>query len=150
MVEVKKVKDEKNLNTVMKFNDELDIAMTPYLPEFLADYKHPAAKADDPYWHEILEGNKAVSALAYLDNNPIGMIIIKFNDKIAIIESLFVIDEYRKQGIGKKLLEFANSEAKERECGVMFINVLIENVKAKKLYKELGFNDFRTTLVKKI
>lgn len=150
MVEVIKVTDEKSLNTVMKFNNELDVAMTPYLPEFLADYKHPAAQADDPYWSEILEGNKAVSALAYIDSNPIGMIIIKFNDKIAIIESLFVIDEYRNQGVGKKLLEFANKEAKERECGVMFINVLIDNIKAKKLYKALGFNDFRTTLVRKI
>jgi len=150
MTEIIKVTDEKNLDAVMKFNNELDTAMIPFLPKFLAGYHHPEPQIDDPYWQEILKGEKALSFLVYSDGNPIGMSIIEFKEKVAIIESLFVMEQYRNQGVGKSLLEFAKKEAKVRECGVMFINVLIENVKAKKLYKELGFNDFRTTLVKKI
>ena len=139
MTEIIKVTDEKNLATVMKFNKELDTAMVPFLPKFLADYHHPEPQIDDPYWQDIIKGEKAISFLVFNDGNPIGM-----------IESLFVTEKYRGQGIGKKLIELAKKEALERDCNLMFLNVLIDNTKAKKLYQESGFIDFRTSMVTKL
>ncbi|MDD4832242.1 MAG: GNAT family N-acetyltransferase, partial [Clostridia bacterium] len=95
MTEIIIVTDEKNLATVMKFNKDLDIAMTPFLPKFLADYRHPEPQIDDPYWQDIIKGEKAVSYLVFNDGNPIGMSIIEFKDKIAMIESLFIMEQYR-------------------------------------------------------
>jgi len=150
MTEIIKVMNEKNLATVMKFNKELDTAMVPFLPKFLADYHHPEPQIDDPYWQDIIKGEKAVSFLVFNDGSPIGMSIIEFKDKIAMIESLYVMEKYRGQGIGKKLIELAKKEALERDCNLMFLNVLIDNTKAKKLYQESGFIDFRTSMVTKL
>ncbi|HRX13939.1 MAG TPA: GNAT family N-acetyltransferase [Eubacteriales bacterium] len=150
MTEIIKVTDEKNLATVMKFNKDLDTAMIPFLPKFLADYHHPEPQIDDPYWQDIIKGEKAVSYLVFNDGNPIGMSIIEFKDKIAMIESLFIMKQYRSQGMGKKLIEQAKKEALERDCNLMFLNVLIDNTKAKKLYQESGFIDFRTSMVTKL
>ena len=150
MTEIIKVTDEKNLATVMKFNKDLDTAMIPFLPKFLADYHHLEPQINDPYWQDIIKGEKAVSYLVFNDGNPIGMSIIEFKDKIAMIESLFIMKQYRSQGMGKKLIEQAKKEALERDCNLMFLNVLIDNTKAKKLYQESGFIDFRTSMVTKL
>jgi GNAT superfamily N-acetyltransferase len=54
------------------------------------------------------------------------------------IEDIFVLPEYRSQGIGKALLTFCFDLAKERGCGRVEWTVLDWNVVAQEFYQSLG------------
>lgn len=79
------------------------------------------------------------------DNKPVGMITYVFNDKIktrhiANIFGVYVKKEYRKQGIGKKLIERALSNIKKNK-EIIKINLCV-NPKQKtalNLYKKYRF-----------
>jgi len=59
--------------------------------------------------------------------------------KAALFEDLVVRPEYRKQGIGAKLLEYVIGQA--REQGVLRLTLLtdMQNEQAQVLYRKLGF-----------
>ena len=59
--------------------------------------------------------------------------------KAALFEDLVVHPEYRKQGIGAKLLEYVIGQA--REQGVLRLTLLtdMQNEQAQVLYRKLGF-----------
>jgi GNAT superfamily N-acetyltransferase len=59
--------------------------------------------------------------------------------KAALFEDLVVRPEYRKQGIGAKLLEYVIAQA--REQGVLRLTLLtdMQNEQAQVLYRKLGF-----------
>ena len=54
------------------------------------------------------------------------------------LEDLFVLPEYRKQGIGKALLRFCIQTAHARGCGRMEWTCLDWNTDAQKVYEGLG------------
>ncbi len=54
------------------------------------------------------------------------------------LEDLFVLPEYRRQGIGKALLTQLAQIAVERNCGRLEWSVLDWNVSAQKFYRSMG------------
>ncbi|MBN2734871.1 MAG: GNAT family N-acetyltransferase [Methanomicrobiaceae archaeon] len=54
------------------------------------------------------------------------------------LEDIFVLEEYRKRGIGKTLFEFCRSKAAERGCGRMDWTVLTWNEPSIKFYEKFG------------
>ena len=54
------------------------------------------------------------------------------------LEDLYVLEEYRKKGVGRALLERCIEEAAAQECGRMEWSVLTWNVKAIEFYEKLG------------
>jgi GNAT superfamily N-acetyltransferase len=52
------------------------------------------------------------------------------------LEDIYVLEEYRRQGIGGKLFDFCKSKAKENGCGRMEFTVLEWNKSAQKFYEE--------------
>lgn len=54
---------------------------------------------------------------------------------------LIVKREYRRQGIARKLLDFALSKAKEMNYKEASIGVDLDNYLALKLYVDTGFNN---------
>ncbi|HME51088.1 MAG TPA: GNAT family N-acetyltransferase [Candidatus Lokiarchaeia archaeon] len=82
---------------------------------------------------------------AVIDDKLIGMIVLVFNSRIktkhiANIFGVYVENEYRGQGIGKKLME-AVLDAIEENGNIVKINlsVNIQQKAAISLYKECGF-----------
>ena len=59
--------------------------------------------------------------------------------KAALFEDLVVRDDYRRQGIGAKLLEYVIGQA--RELGILRMTLLtdMQNERAQVLYRKLGF-----------
>lgn len=55
------------------------------------------------------------------------------------INSLFLMEEFRGQGIGKKLLQFIIETKIDEGQGLFDIQVLKDNEPANKLYESLGF-----------
>ena len=60
-------------------------------------------------------------------------------DKQAEINEFYVESDFRKKGIGKKLLEEAKAELKKRNTEVIFVWTHEYNKKAINLYKKSGF-----------
>ena len=70
-----------------------------------------------------------------------------------ILNDLFVAATYRKQGIGRKLIEAAMQFAKAQGAGFIQLETTPENTTAQRLYEAIGFqqyNPFEGSLVYKI
>ena len=82
------------------------------------------------------------------DNDIVGYIYIKQKEidpteknKEAIIDGLYVEEEYRHQGIAKKLINEAKKWASDNDIKYISINVLYDNDIAKQLYYNEGFKN---------
>ncbi len=82
--------------------------------------------------------------LAYLKNEPVAIAIFFHNystflaQKGLYLEDLFVLEEYRNKGIGKKLLQYLAQIAVQRNCGRFEWSVLDWNAPAINFYKSIG------------
>ena len=56
-----------------------------------------------------------------------------------LIPNLFVARKFRNQGLGKKLLEAAESYAMEKKVAWLRIGVFADNQVANRLYESMGF-----------
>ncbi len=96
--------------------------------------------------HKALFGSKqyAEVILARLDDRPVGFAIFFHNFSTFLgkpglyLEDLFVLPEFRSQGIGKALLTYLANLALERGCGRFEWAVLDWNKSAIEFYKRLG------------
>jgi GNAT superfamily N-acetyltransferase len=74
-------------------------------------------------------GDKAVSYIIYF---------FTYSSFLALptlfIEDIFVLNEYRRQGIGQKMFGFLKETAKREECGKIELTVLKWNKSAQKFY----------------
>ena len=86
--------------------------------------------------------------IAYIDDTPVGVVGVKISKqekKQFVINELYVEDNYRKQGIGKTLLETAikyakrNIEEDKSFSKMVSIGVFDFNKDAWTLYKKMGF-----------
>lgn len=64
------------------------------------------------------------------------------NRKVGVLESLFLIKEYRHKGLGKKLSKEVLKWMKSKGIKEYKLVVHHANIKAYKLYKRLGFKDY--------
>jgi len=95
--------------------------------------------------------NEVLYIFAWMDTKPIGHVLIKWNgnedaksphiEECPDLEDLFVLEIYRKQGLGTKLLLYAEDLIKEKGYQKVGLGVGIENIYAHKLYAHLGFKD---------
>ena len=102
------------------------------------------------YFKNVIK-NKENILLCYKDNDIInGYIYLKRvieNDKKGyLVDGLYVLEDYRRQGIAKKLVDYALKLIKDSEF--ININVMADNKNAINLYKSFGFREFRITLQK--
>ena len=88
--------------------------------------------------------------LVYEDNgNVVGFILLQAKqrpdfsfivpDKHCFIMDLIVTENHRNKGYGTALMNSAKDWAKEQGCGMINLDVLINNPRAIKLYEKLGF-----------
>jgi ribosomal protein S18 acetylase RimI-like enzyme len=78
---------------------------------------------------------------------PEGVAVLRFRPALwsesldAYLEELYVVPDRRGQGIGSALMAAAMALAREREAGLMSINVDEEDVDARRFYERLGFRN---------
>lgn len=80
-------------------------------------------------------GNKIVGTfeLLIMDN------LAHKGRKSGIVEDVVVSDEYRSQGIGKKMMEYAMEICKKNKCYKLTLSSNIHREGAHKFYEKLGF-----------
>ena len=77
----------------------------------------------------VVEGNRAIGCGSFK----------KYSDQIAEIKRVFVKDDYREQGIGRKIMEALEVRAKEEGYNTLILETGEILRGAMKLYEGLGF-----------
>lgn len=91
----------------------------------------------------LLCAPSAYCAGAYRSGALVGSMVTLFRStsRTARVYSLAVLESERGHGIGRRLMDRAEQEARRRKCVRMRLEVRMENVLAIELYKRLGFVD---------
>lgn len=90
---------------------------------------------DKPKFHAFIGeiGNKPVSYVIYF---------FTYSSFLALptlfVEDIFVLEEYRQQGVGKKMFDFLKEKAKNEGCGRIEFTVLEWNKPAQEFYEKNG------------
>lgn len=87
----------------------------------------------------------------YIDNNIVGYAFIKGIDKeTALLDGLYVEEEYRNKGIATELITTAFEICKNNKIKFLDVNVMYQNKEAQSFYNKLGFVNLRIGLRKPI
>jgi len=120
----------------------------------------PLSKTIDIYFEyfkaELRKKNSSVFIAE--DKKPIGIIIATYFQPLRIskftrkgyVSNLYVKKKYRNKGTGKKLLDISLKWLKENNVKYISLEIHLENKKALKFYRDLGFKDYTLKLAKKI
>ncbi len=112
-------------------------------PEAFGDSIEVIENRSEEYWINGINSSDVFISQAI--DKWVGMIIFKQDsDGVWSIKSLWVEPDYRKQGIGKMLMEKAIESAKENHVSLIELGVNTESESAINLYKSLGFEIVRT------
>ncbi len=98
-------------------------------------------------WKEI-EENKNIIYIGAVDQGKVvatcfAVIIpnlTNHNRPMCFIENVVTDQNYRKQGLGKKVIDEAIRIAKENNCYKAFLESGVQRTEAHKFYEKLGFN----------
>lgn len=105
----------------------------------------------DSLIQELQKRSHVSSAIAYVDGTPAALVnymegFSTFAAKPLInVHDLVVHVDFRGQGLSHQLLAFVESEAQERGCCKVTLEVLAENEIAKQSYQKFGFKPFQLT-----
>lgn len=89
----------------------------------------------------VLEEDKTIKGCAAIK-------IVRHNDsKKCIVESIAVDDNYRRQGIGKRIFDFLKSYADERSCNSVELDVKYDDYDAVDFLAIIGFRPQALNLI---
>jgi ribosomal protein S18 acetylase RimI-like enzyme len=104
-----------------------------------------------PEFEASREGRRTI-LLARRDGVVVGTVQVVWEDAeeepallppgAAVVHHLGTHPDYRRLGIGRRLMEEAESLARARKVGELTLGVEPENVEAHRLYEKWGFRDF--------
>ncbi len=148
------LKDRTSLDEL--FREELE-----YHKNLLPDiFKIPEILVSEKWLESILNNNdiflvvseyneKIVGAILYkIEKNPEDLILKE--RKYGYIEEMIVKESFRGKGIGKKLLDYAAEDLKQRDQKELEISVWENNEIGLRFYEERGFKTIRRRMKKKI
>ncbi|MCL2115434.1 MAG: GNAT family N-acetyltransferase [Methanobrevibacter sp.] len=132
------VGNRKDLNGIVELNKQLD-ENNNSLKTFNLDIRNKI-------WDKI-ENNNIKYFLAKDNGNIIGSCYIciipnlsRNGKSIGFIENVIIDNNYRRKGIGKKLMEMAINYGKENNCYKIVLQSGIKRTEAHKFYENIGFN----------
>ncbi|MEE9559910.1 MAG: GNAT family N-acetyltransferase [Acidiferrobacterales bacterium] len=97
--------------------------------------KPPGPMLDD--YSEVVRKHQAF--VAELNGQVVGVLVLILQDEGILLDNFAVPPEYQGQGFGRKLVEFAESEARNQEFSHLDLythECMAENIK---MYKRLGY-----------
>jgi len=110
----------------------------------------PFEKDGEEYFAYML--NNEIVLIAITDNNIIGYLAGSINcqssyvtKSLAEIDNMFVIEEYRKIGLGSKLINEFKKYCFDLGIEEIKVTASAKNINAINFYKKNGFDDFEVT-----
>ncbi len=152
MIKIKKA-TEKNLKVIQKLNLFLFKKEREKYDSTL-NLQWTFGKKGVKYFKESIESKKACVLVAKEGNKIVGYLvgrIIEKNklrkvNKQAKLDSMFVLKEFRSNGIGEMLLKRFIAWAEEKRIENLRVGFFTNNKKAEKFYKKHGFKDYAKVL----
>jgi GNAT superfamily N-acetyltransferase len=109
-------------------------------------YENPLPESYIRAFEEIEADKNNELIVAEIDGAIVGTLQITFTPSVsfqggkrATVESVRVDGKYRGQGIGKKLMEWAITRAREENCLALQLTTNAERADAHRFYENLGF-----------
>ena len=102
------------------------------------------------FYSEILTSEKEVGFLYKIDDKYVGYINLSIRSDyvngtdespVAFVEAIFVLPEYRKQNIARKLIEHAEVFARQKGLKQLASDCLLENTASAKFHESCGFTE---------
>lgn len=134
--------------TIKQLQKELFIDTAKMITE-LMNYHRKLNNAPKEFWtddEESIETLKEWQATGtiynvFKDEEAVGFFYIRFGGQNAAwLEDLYISEEFRGQGIGKKAMTALDNLMEEKKITAMFVSVIPRNISAIKLYRECGFD----------
>jgi ribosomal protein S18 acetylase RimI-like enzyme len=118
----------------------------------LAEQEPGAYFFDEPAVRDVLRKFLANSDLGcawvFMDGKtPVGYIVLTFgysfeyHGRDSFIDELYIEPQYRRQGIGKRAMEFVEDHARELGVNAIHLEVDQGNDPAAELYRRAGYDD---------
>jgi len=88
-------------------------------------------------------------------DEPVGYLVLCFGYSLewlgrdAFIDELYLGEEYRGRGWGRKTMEFVEEEARKAGVRTLHLEVVQQNSTALEVYRRLGFREHTSTLLSK-
>lgn len=106
------------------------------------------------FFEKIYNNDNNVIFCAKIDKVIVGYIYCRFDSDCngpmlhqeALIDGLYVKNEYRRRGIANNLIAYVKKWVKDKKIKNLYINVLEENMEAMNLYYKNGFKNFEKKL----
>ena len=138
---------------IIRINDEVGASICDnLLTKLIQDEKKYNDYIDDnfvvkDYFKNVIKDEKNI-LLCYKEDEIIkGYIylknIIEDNKSGYLIDGLYVLEEYRNNGIAKELINSSLSILKSKNINFIDVNTMYKNKEANNLYKSFGFNEFK-------
>lgn len=127
----------------LKYDDDLDMDW-PYSPK------------GEEYYNGILSDPEAICLVAQQDGKPVGYIagrgkkVSYRKSKYYEIENMGVIEDSRRKGIGKMLVDEFVKKAKEKGFQRLYVNAYDQNAKAIAFYKSCAFTEIDISFEKEL
>lgn len=112
------------------------------LEDWLRDGE-PVPEAFAARLHEAVEVGEMEVLAAYLEGLPVGVAVISYRLNVstaglfASIEDLYVVPDFRRQGVGRALIEAGGGRCAAR--GVSYVEAQVEDGEAAAFYEALGY-----------
>ena len=134
--------------TIKRITTSEYLKVTRLFDAYRVFYKHPSDIAlAERFIKERLENNESVIFAAFADDDtPVGFTqlypLISSGRAIKnwVLNDLYVVPEYRKQGIGEALIKTASEFATTDGAAFLQLETAVDNYNAQRLYKNIGFN----------
>lgn len=136
-----------NITLVETKIEQLD-ALAKLFNQYMIFYKKPPDETRyKNYLKARIENNEATIYIAYNDKNvPLGFVLNYYSfssvsqGRIVVLNDLFVLSEYRKNGIAEKLIYQTFELAKQVEAIRVDLGTSVDNYSAQRLYEKIGFS----------
>ncbi|WPP53047.1 aminoglycoside 6'-N-acetyltransferase [Catalinimonas niigatensis] len=102
------------------------------------------------YYKRMIGSNTEVCYLVKVQEDYVGLIQLSLRTEhvegtttspVAYVEGIYVKPEYRKRGIGKQLITFGESWAKQKGCTEYASDVELPNTKSIAFHQKAGFEE---------
>lgn len=115
--------------------------------DFVSDPKRYKSFENDSFL-KFIESPNSFMDLVISEEKIIGFItysvrdVVRYPKPILEVEELYVHPDYRRHGLGKKLMEHVLEYAKSIPCQYIFLASAKERKEAHEFYKALGFDEY--------
>jgi ribosomal protein S18 acetylase RimI-like enzyme len=97
-------------------------------------------RSDDPdEIHKKLQRDPDLFLVAEIEGSMVGTVVGGFDGRRGMVYHLAVSDQFRKQGIGEKLMDELEARLKRKGCIRCYLLVTLENEDAMRFYEHRGW-----------